>query len=260
MRACSPEWRDRISMWHDEEATGAEREVVEEHLGRCSGCKRFASAIQGVRVALRRRSVGVTSPRIVPIGDGARARAGAPGRSASRRPETRRPRRVLLGLLAGAAAAAAVFFLAPAGAPSRALADELVAHHVRGFAREKPCDVESSDPVAVRRWLEERLGYAVVIPSLDETELLGARLCRLGGRRTAALMYRTAEGPLTVFVPDPASKADGEAKRLAGDDVKCTDGALGAQICAATHDGHTLLAVAEASPDVLAARLRASPP
>jgi anti-sigma factor RsiW len=161
---------------------------------------------------------------------------------------------VVTAALAAAAAAAALLVGSPGRGVGAAMADELVSHHVRGFARERPCDFESSDPGAVAGWLEGKLGYAVTVPAVSGARLLGARLCQIGDTRTAALMYESGDKPLTVFVPPPGSDAATAARALAGRGVGCTQGPLGNAICARSVE-QPVLAVAEVDVAALAPAL-----
>lgn len=244
MAACNSEWFENISAWHDGEVTTADAERIEAHLTACAPCRHLAALLGQVRATLVARS-GTEVPARV------RARAEA----AARRPiPTRRLRWAVGGVAAAVAAAAALLISIPARGISPAMADELVSHHVRGFAREHPCDFDSTDPAAITRWLESRLGYTVTVTVPPGATLLGARLCTIEGTRTAALMYSRAGEPLTVFVPPPDSDAARETRAFAGSGVRCTRGPLGSAICA-TSGQQAMLAVAETDTETLAPAL-----
>ncbi|WP_437334677.1 zf-HC2 domain-containing protein [Sorangium sp. So ce394] len=244
MAGCNREWFENISAWHDDEVTPEDAARIEAHVAGCGPCRRAAEVLGGVRRALVAKADGEVPKRL-------RDRAEAAARSA--RAPRRRPF-AITGALAAAAAAAALLVGSPSRGVGAAMADELVSHHVRGFARERPCDFESSDPGAVAGWLEGKLGYAVTVPAVSGARLLGARLCQIGETRTAALMYESGDKPLTVFVPPPGSDAATAARALAGRGVGCTRGPLGNAICARSVE-QPVLAVAEVDVAALAPAL-----
>ncbi|WP_437570105.1 zf-HC2 domain-containing protein [Sorangium sp. So ce542] len=244
MAGCNREWFENISAWHDDEVTPEDAARIEAHVAGCGPCRRAAEVLGGVRRALVAKADGEVPKRL-------RDRAEAAARSA--RAPRRRPF-AITAALAAAAAAAALLVGSPGRGVGAAMADELVSHHVRGFARERPCDFESSDPGAVAGWLEGKLGYAVAVPAVSGARLLGARLCQIGETRTAALMYESGDKPLTVFVPPPGSDAATAARALAGRGVGCTRGPLGNAICARSVE-QPVLAVAEVDVAALAPAL-----
>ncbi|WP_437967204.1 zf-HC2 domain-containing protein [Sorangium sp. So ce260] len=245
MAGCNREWFESISAWHDDEVTPEDAARIEAHLAGCGPCRRAAEVLGSVRRALVAKADGEVPRRL-------RDRAAAAAARNARAP--RRGPWAITAALAAAAAAAALFVGSPSGGVGAAMADELVSHHVRGFARERPCDFESSDPGAVAGWLEGKLGYAVTVPAVSGARLLGARLCQIGETRTAALMYESGDKPLTVFVPPPGSDAATAARVLAGRGVGCTQGPLGNAICARSVE-QPVLAVAEVDVAALAPAL-----
>ncbi|WP_437937373.1 zf-HC2 domain-containing protein [Sorangium sp. So ce341] len=244
MAGCNREWFENISAWHDDEVTPEDAARIEAHVAGCGPCRRAAEVLGGVQRALVAKADVEVPKRL-------RDRAEAAARSA--RAPRRRPF-AITAALAAAAAAAALLVGSPSRGVGAAMADELVSHHVRGFARERPCDFESADPGAVAGWLEGKLGYAVAVPAVSGARLLGARLCQIGETRTAALMYESGDKPLTVFVPPPGSDAATAARALAGRGVGCTRGPLGNAICARSVE-QPVLAVAEVDVAALAPAL-----
>ncbi|AUX23253.1 hypothetical protein SOCEGT47_037760 [Sorangium cellulosum] len=284
MAGCDDDWFENISAWHDGEVTPEDAARIEAHLAGCAPCRGAAEALGRVRRALVARADPEVPPRVrgraeaaargaAPEVPPSRARGRAEAAARGAAPEVppprareraeaagrraRAPRAWPWAITAGLAAAAGVAALlvgGPGRGVSAAMADELVTHHVRGFARERPCDIESPDPGVVAGWLEGRLGYAVTVPALPGARLLGARLCQIEGTRTAALMYTSGESPLTVFVPPPSSGAATAARALAGRGVGCTRGPLGSVICAKSV-AQPMLAVAEVDAAALAPAL-----
>lgn len=239
MAGCNQEWFDNLSGYHDGELTPEDRARVEVHLTDCAACRRASALLGELRESLR---ADIDKP--IPERVRKRAQAVIDAR--------RTPRQALAGggaLLVAAAAAFFFFFFFQADMkPS--FREELVAHHLSGFAKERPYDFESSDPAEVGAWLQTQLGYAVDVPVHPGVQLIGARLCKIIDVHTAALMYRVeAVGmdppPLTVFIPPPSSPAAVMARNFAGDGIRCTRGALGSSICV-RHESQPMLAVANA--------------
>jgi anti-sigma factor RsiW len=140
-----------------------------------------------------------------------------------------------------------------------AVSQEILMRHLAGFARSRPCDIESADPQVVSSWLTEHAGYPVSVHVASDTQLLGGRMCRLCGNHTAAVMLRRAGTPLTIFVPPPNSDAARQAEQLADEGLRCTSGPVGSAICA-TSSPQPMLAVAESDSSQVSAALVASLP
>lgn len=113
---------------------------------------------------------------------------------------------------------------------AQSLADEAVASHLRAFAAGdgSGCHVESESPHALASWFYERLGFQVEVPDPATADLVGARRCTLFGEETAAVVYRTAEAPVTVFIPPPGSAAAAACEKSMG---QCTEGRYGQTVC-----------------------------
>ncbi|NUP08159.1 MAG: hypothetical protein HOW73_19090 [Polyangiaceae bacterium] len=259
MAGCSQEWFESLSSWHDGEVTDADAERVEAHVAGCSACRHAVDLLGGTRSVL-----AANASTDVPDRVRARALAAlAPTPLKIARPASKRRWAAVGAAGVGLVAAAATLFATVSGtrAPEPlplAVEEELVDHHLGGFARERPCDFESSDPKEVGSWIQSELGYSVDVEVPAGTRLLGARLCRIEGERTAALMLLVEDQPLTVFVPSENSNAAVTARAYAGDGLRCTDGPQGKTICVKGL-GRPLFAVAETAPGMLASTLESVP-
>jgi anti-sigma factor RsiW len=233
MRVCDERWSEPLTAWLDDEATPEESARVETHLGRCPACASAARAHRAIGAALRE---GAASSEVA---------ASAATSSTTSKPSRSRAIGPRLAVACAALAAAVFLAIAPSSpALDEALAQELVSHHLRGFARTRPCEIESSDPSAVREWIEARLGYAVEVPAPEGIELIGARACTVGGEATAALLYRDDGAPMTVFVPPPGSHAL-DAAALFAAEPRCTAGPIGERICVFGNAPQPVFAVAD---------------
>lgn len=228
MRVCERSWSEPLSAFIDGELEPKERARVEAHLARCERCRAAVRTYRSIGAAMRARTgeSAVASELETRL----RRQLLREARSSAM------PKRLHWAWVAvsGAAIAAAVMLgvmQRPDSALDEALADELVSHHLRGFARRRPCEIESDDPEEVREWVEARFGYRVEVPKPEGVELMGARACRIEGQETAALMYRYDEVPMTVFVPPPGSTAIASAERFASSGARCTMGPIGERIC-----------------------------
>ncbi|MCP3100761.1 zf-HC2 domain-containing protein [Myxococcus sp. K15C18031901] len=244
MEACSPEWQERLSAWFDGECQAHEQREVERHLSRCVGCTREASRYVALREALQlHAAAGARAP----------SRPMAPVRHLTARPRPAPRRWPVAAGVALALAAAGIAWSSRRGAMNDALAMDLERHHLKAFSRTMPCEFESSDPSAVRAWVEREVGYAVQVPQVPDATLLGARRCTLHGQLSASLLYRHEQGKaMTLFLPPPGSPAAREAVSFAGGGTRCMSGPVGERICVAPREGgRAALVVSEMEASVL---------
>ncbi|OJH39355.1 anti-sigma factor family protein [Cystobacter ferrugineus] len=243
MEACSPEWQERLSAWFDGEVQAHERQLVELHLARCVGCAREAARYAPLREALKAQAA--TETHVPPELTERVARLAPRSRPASWR-------RWMVGLAAALASVGVLWTSWPSGM-NDALAMDLERHHLKAFSRASPCEFESSDPAAVKAWVEREVGYVVEVPVVPGATLLGARRCRLHGQLSASLLYRHEGGKaMTLFLPPPGSTAAREAASFAGEETRCTQGPVGERICVAPRGGgQAALAVSEMETSVL---------
>lgn len=246
MERCSQEWFESLSAWHDGEVTRDDARRIEAHLATCEACQRDAE-----RLAMLSEHV-----RATPF-EGVTARVQAAAEVSLR--GTPSKRRWPWAVAAAAAFALAASTLVDRGDLPETVSQEILIRHLAGFARSRPCDIESSDPRVVSSWLTEHAGYPVSVHVASDTELLGGRMCQLGGNHTAAVMLRRAGAPVTIFVPPPSSDTARRAQQLADDGLRCTSGPVGSSICA-TRSPQTMLAVAESDSSQVSAALVTSLP
>lgn len=246
MERCNQQRFERLSAYHDGEVTRDEARRIEAHLATCAACRRDAE-----RLAMIAERV-----RAMPS-EGVPARVRAAAEASVQRHSARR--RWAWGVAAVAAVAVAFArAVEPRDLPA-AVSQEILLRHLGGFARSRPCDIESSDPQVVSAWLTEHAGYPVSVQVASDTQLLGGRMCRLCGDHAAAVMLRRGGTPLTIFVPPPNSDAARQAEHLAEEGLRCTAGPVGSAICASSAP-QPMLAVAEGDSSQVSAALVASVP
>jgi anti-sigma factor RsiW len=222
---------DLISSHVDDEATDAESGAVEAHVAACAACAALLESHRALKHGLAALEARVSPSQAV------RARV-----EAQRfRNRSRRRRLQWLAVAAGAAAAVAVIVAGvaqrsedtagPAREPRTALAEELIADHLKYAPQVMPAEVASADPETVRRFFVGAVGFVPAVPDLPSARLLGGRLCSIDGRKVQLLFYEQAGRRLSLYVSDGPALA-GECRG---------DGPY--NVCSRNHEGLTLTLV-----------------
>ncbi len=189
--------RVRRLLWPDGGPRAASAELIEaqQHLAQCEACQRFVRDMRAQAEFVRGSALREQAPADVRrrlFTAVARARAGT-------QPS---PRLVPVSWLIAAVTllvvlggALAVDHVARHGTldPMTLLADD----HARALGA---AQITSGEPAVVSRWLAAHVDFAVVVPSLPNATLLGARLRVIDGRRGAALQYELKGVAVTYFV------------------------------------------------------------
>lgn len=217
-----------VTPYVDGELAGVERDRLERHLRACPPCYSRVEAERAVRALLHERQPLLRSE----AASGAlRARcAGCRGEAALlgatvkgwRRFTTRR---AAMGTAMGTAmrvaplAAAAALVLAVGGAllyqgtlrPSRLLAAELAADHVKCFALNAVLGTHHSSDT-VEQAMNAGFGWRVKVPEAMEREgleLVGSRPCLYGAGKTAHIMYRHHGKAVSLFMLPRTAHTEG---------------------------------------------------
>lgn len=93
---------------------------------------------------------------------------------------------------------------------------ELVQGHLRALQAQHLLDVAASDQHQVKPWFLGKLGYAPPVREPRGFPLLGGRLDYLGGRPVAALVYRSGEHGINLYVLPEAAAAGAATGRRDG--------------------------------------------
>jgi len=203
---------------------------VEAHLAECGACRRELETYRALRRLL------VSAKASAPEAESALMKV-------TRSVRTRRRRTYAFGGF-GAMAAAALVALVLFPKLSDGVVREVAAVHARALDSGRSVEIASSDPVAVGRWLSERLPGAVP-PTAggDGFALRGARVDSLEGRPVATAVYQVRSHLVDVFAWPSTEKDMEPVPSVAG---KWT-------VCRWSHAGVAYWMVSDAGTDDLKA-------
>jgi anti-sigma factor RsiW len=195
------EIRDLIHPYTDGELDLVNAREVERHLSGCEECRRLERGIRSLRDALTKSSPAYRAPAHL-----RKKLKAALRREAGSAPELFSP---WLVFLAGAASALLIFsfvFFQTTRAPHNAIADQVVANHMRSLLATHLVDVVSSDQHTVKPWFDGKVDFAPEVRDLSAEgfPLVGGRLDYLDGKIVAALVYHRNKHPINLFI-EPVS-------------------------------------------------------
>jgi anti-sigma factor RsiW len=171
---------------------------VEQHLASCEKCRHQEEQIRAIHEAVMNGTIAYRAP----------AHLKRNIRAALRREESAEDKSLSFWPILATSAAFAVlilctvFFLTNRTSHEGAIADEVIANHVRSLLATHLVDVASSDQHTVKPWFEGKIDFAPEVRdfAMSGFPLIGGRLDYLDGKTVAALVYQRNKHPINVFV------------------------------------------------------------
>lgn len=193
-----PAFVAQLEAYLDGELAMPEAGELQAHLRVCAECSRVEQRRRRLSAALREQLPRYEAP------DTLRARVHAVVRGESSRVARRRavPWRVLSVAASLTVVAVGSWQLALTRARGEALADQVLASHVRSLMAGHLADVPSSDQHTVKPWFNGKLDFSPPVHDFAGRgfPLLGGRLDYVGGQPVAALVYGRRQHMINVFL------------------------------------------------------------
>ena len=195
----------KLCAYVDGELDTAAARDVEQHLRECADCRAQEARIRELHKVVAMAGNAYRAP--------AKLKKSISAALHREEKTTRQSSAPWLLTLAGAVCALVVAGLVvfqTQKASERAIADDVVAGHIRSLLAAHLVDVPSSDRHTVKPWFNGKVDFAPEVPDLaaDDFPLTGGRLDYLNGRTVIALVYERGKHPINLFVW-PTSRAGG---------------------------------------------------
>lgn len=195
------ECRERLDAYLDGELTPVESEMVRTHVEQCATCQREHAVLSATSRRLEDGLMYHEAPdmlraRIV----SALARLEQPAQRATA-PWQRWSRLAAAAFVIAVASSGVTVAVLHREDATRAVAEQVLASHVRSLMPGHLTDVASSDQHNVKPWFNGRVDLSPSVPRLDSAgfPLLGGRLDYVASRPVAAVVYGRRQHIITVY-------------------------------------------------------------
>jgi len=205
-----PNFETQLDAYLDGELAAGDTRALETHLAECPECTRFRDRRLELRAAIVAGVPTFQAPQALRERVLAAARGSSPSARAPRRFTVQNVWRPLALAASFAVVALGSWTLALQRAGGVALADDVLASHIRSLMPGHLTDVLSSDQHTVKPWFNGRLDFSPAVYDFvgRGSPLLGGRIDYVGGRSVAALVYGRRQHMINVFVW-PAARGPG---------------------------------------------------
>ena len=194
--------RTRLDAYLDKELSAEERAEMREHLAACSDCARELEALERASTLAREHLVHYEAPDVLKarIANAIASERQAPAQPLSATPRMGWLRLAAAGLIIALASGGLTYAVAHGGGGSPALADQVLASHIRSLMPGHLTDVQSTNEHNVKPWFNGRVDFSPKVPVLDSAgfPLVGGRLDYLDGRVVAAVVYARRQHLINV--------------------------------------------------------------
>ena len=199
--------RALLDAYLDGELAEHERVAVREHLAGCADCSRDLAALERASSLAQEHLVHYEAPDVLKarIASAIAGERAEPDEGVSDPPPARAPRRrtwllAAAGVLIALASAGLTYAVMRGGNRSQALADAVLASHIRSLQPGHLTDVQSTNEHNVKPWFNGRVNLSPKVPALDSAgfPLVGGRLDYLDGRVVAAVVYARRQHLINV--------------------------------------------------------------
>ena len=209
------ETRNRLHAYLDEELDRPGALAVDQHLASCTECQTIFAAQSALRSGIRKHA-DYRHGASERLAGRIRGQLGIERKARWRWPHLGR----WLPMGAVAAAAAVISWTAAIQYASRPademLAAQVIAGHARSIVTSELVQVASSDQHTVKPWLSSKLDFSPPVPDLASAgfPLAGGRLDYLDNRAVAALVYRSRQHVINLFVWPDSKTGDTRPRTL----------------------------------------------
>ncbi len=202
----------------------AEAAQAEAHLSHCTDCQEFLAAEEQMKKLVQthapRESVSATLREQVFARIAQERERSANASRGSGRLRHRGLALALVGFVLIAALAGGFWFN---GQRARVMTPPIAAVLINDHAHSLPVvtEIASPDYKVVQSWFQGKVDFSIRLPQLNDSGLVGGRLCNLQGRRAALVIYQQPQSRVSLFILDARDVELPANKLIALDGKQC---------------------------------------